>query len=239
VSGKFYIPDMDSLPPVENAVGEPERPTVDDLPPEVRQRRARFRRVVGAFLGIAAIFFVTGVSKQILASKARSQAWIQPATAAANRMAAAQPAQTKPLTAPDLKPAAPPPAVANSQAQAIPAEVQPEPVATPPSAPQSPIAQSPNDDPSRTEQPAVDPAEATRLSKEAESLLNRGKMGAAIETSRAAIAADPSQALPYLLLGSALQSSGKWKDGIEAYCECVRHATHGPVAECRAVGGHK
>ena len=40
--------------------------------------------------------------------------------------------------------------------------------------------------------------------------------------------------MPYLLLGSALQDSGKWKDGIEAYCECVRNATKGPVSTIAA-----
>ena len=71
------------------------------------------------------------------------------------------------------------------------------------------------------------------------SLLNRGKTGLAVIAARAAIAADPWPALPYLLPGSALQSSGRRKEGIEAYCECVRHASKGPVTECRAVGGHK
>ena len=31
----------------------------------------------------------------------------------------------------------------------------------------------------------------------------------------------------------------KWKEGIEAYSECVRTATKGPVNDCRAMGGHK
>ena len=45
--------------------------------------------------------------------------------------------------------------------------------------------------------------------------------------------------MPYLFLGSALQDMGKYKEGIEAYSECVRHATKGPVHECRAMGGKK
>ena len=54
-----------------------------------------------------------------------------------------------------------------------------------------------------------------------------------------AVAADPSDALPYLYLGSSLQETGKWKEGVEAYSECVRHATKGPIHECRAMGGRK
>jgi len=77
------------------------------------------------------------------------------------------------------------------------------------------------------------------LRKETESLLNRGKTKDAIIKAREAIAADPSDASAYLYLGSALQDSGKWKDGIEAYSECVRNATKGPVNECRQMGGRK
>jgi cytochrome c-type biogenesis protein CcmH/NrfG len=87
--------------------------------------------------------------------------------------------------------------------------------------------------------PAPSGGDAEALRKETESLLNRGKRKEAIEKAREAIAADPSHAMPYLFLGSALQDSGKWKDGIEAYSECVRNATKGPVNECRAMGGHK
>ena len=40
-------------------------------------------------------------------------------------------------------------------------------------------------------------------------------------------------------LPTALQDSGKRKDGVEVYCECVRNATKGPINDCRAMGGHK
>ena len=46
-------------------------------------------------------------------------------------------------------------------------------------------------------------------------------------------------AMTYLYLGSALQDSGKWKEGIEAYSDCVRNAKKGPVHECAAMGGRK
>jgi tetratricopeptide (TPR) repeat protein len=74
--------------------------------------------------------------------------------------------------------------------------------------------------------------------KEAERLLNIGKYKDAIPMAEAAIAADPEDAYPYLFLGAALQSVGRWKDGIAAYSKCVHTAKKGPVAECRAVGGH-
>ncbi|NUQ79478.1 MAG: hypothetical protein HUU21_38710, partial [Polyangiaceae bacterium] len=83
------------------------------------------------------------------------------------------------------------------------------------------------------------PARAAALEKETVALLNRGKYKDAIEKAKEAIAADPEQAMPYLYLGSALQDTGKWKDGIEVYSECVRKATKGPVHECRQMGGKK
>ncbi|WP_156338054.1 hypothetical protein [Chondromyces crocatus] len=86
---------------------------------------------------------------------------------------------------------------------------------------------------------AAAPEDAKKLQKEALSLLNRGRNADAIEVSRAAIAADPTDALSYLYLGSALQDSGKWKEGIAAYSDCVRTATKGPVHECSAMGGRK
>ena len=69
--------------------------------------------------------------------------------------------------------------------------------------------------------------------------MNRGRSKDAIEKARQAIAADPTDAIAYLYLGSALQDSGHWKDGIEAYSECVRHATKGSVNECRIMGGQQ
>ena len=73
--------------------------------------------------------------------------------------------------------------------------------------------------------------------KEALKLLERNKFKEAIAMSEAAIAQDPSDALGYLYLGTALQSSGKWADGIAAYSRCVHTATKGPVHECRQSGG--
>ncbi|XXY54166.1 hypothetical protein WME91_23850 [Sorangium sp. So ce269] len=91
----------------------------------------------------------------------------------------------------------------------------------------------------KAEAPAASAEDASKLKKEALSFLNRGRYKDAIEVSRAAIAADPTDALPYLYLGSALQDTGKWKDGLAAYSDCVRNATKGPVHECRAMGGRK
>lgn len=82
-------------------------------------------------------------------------------------------------------------------------------------------------------EPAAAPAaDALALRKETESLLDAEDLDAIIK-AREAIAADPATPARIFTRASALQDSGKWKDGIEAYSECVRNATKGPVNECR------
>ena len=87
--------------------------------------------------------------------------------------------------------------------------------------------------------PALSVAEVAALKKEVESLLNRGRNKEAEAKARVAIQSDPTDAMLYLYLGSALQETGHWKNGVAAYSECVRHATKGPISECRQMGGHK
>jgi tetratricopeptide (TPR) repeat protein len=72
---------------------------------------------------------------------------------------------------------------------------------------------------------------------EALKLLNRGKLKEAIPMASAAIQQEPDHALGYLYLGAALQDSGKHRDAVAAYSDCVRNAKKGPVWECRAMGG--
>jgi cytochrome c-type biogenesis protein CcmH/NrfG len=50
-----------------------------------------------------------------------------------------------------------------------------------------------------------------------------------------ALEADPSDAMPYLVLGSALQDAGRWREATRAYQLCVKTATRGMVDECRAM----
>lgn len=204
--------EMDSFPPLVSA--EPDEPK-DEYPPEVIARRMRARKIVGALIGAAALFFAFGVGKSAFASRATM------AHAAASQPKA-EVARVQAVVGKSVDGLA---RSAGDVVQQVPA--------TPPAAPVAAVA-SPD-----SAAPQVDPAEGAKLRKEAESLLNRGRYKESIEVSRAAIAADPLQATSYLLLGTALQSTGKWKDGIEAYSECVRKATRGPVHECSAVGGHK
>jgi hypothetical protein len=113
-----------------------------------------------------------------------------------------------------------------------------QPKATEPAPPPQPTVEAQPIEPVASAAPDVEKPSGATQRKEAERLLNMGRVKDAIPIAEAAIEADPDHATGYLLLGSALQSAGRWKDGIAAYSQCVHRATKGPVNECRAVGGH-
>ena len=69
--------------------------------------------------------------------------------------------------------------------------------------------------------------------------LNNFAFKDAAETGKALIDADPDDASGYFILGAALESMGKAKDGREQYNECVRKAKKGPINECIGNGGRK
>ncbi len=202
--------DMDSLPPLVSDDSEESGET--QLSPDVTARRTRARWAVGLFLGVATLFFAVGVGKTTLAARSSS---LGAPTSVQNRIESAFGARVT--------------ALARST------------VAVTPATPQAPAAVAPKADVGheQTAAPSPDPERVGKLRKQAESLLDRGRYREAIEVSREALAADPTHALPYLYIGSALQSTGKWKDGIAAYSECVRNAKRGPVHECSALGGRK
>ncbi len=240
-SGKFFRGDgeEESIEPVVESPGDRELDLSheDDEPghvvmsPEAMARRIRLRRIVGGVVAFVGVLAVAVVGKTV-ASSGRSSSSSSGGTSSAPT-AAMTAAPAAPAPKPEAKPevtAAPAPVPAPAEtAQAKPAETgAPEPEATA--------------EPAKVDAPAEgasDPERSAALQKETVTLLNRGKYKDAIAKAREAIAADPAQALPYLYLGSALQDTGKWKDGIEAYSECVRKATKGPVHECRQMGGRK
>jgi hypothetical protein len=78
-------------------------------------------------------------------------------------------------------------------------------------------------------------ASAEALRDQALDLLKKSKNPEAMETASAALEADPTDAMPYLVLGSALQDAGHWKEAHRAYELCVKNATKGMVSECRAM----
>jgi Flp pilus assembly protein TadD len=76
---------------------------------------------------------------------------------------------------------------------------------------------------------------ATTLRDHALALLERAKNPEAMAAARAAMDADPTDAMPYLVLGSALQDAGRWREANRTYELCVKTATKGMVDECRAM----
>ncbi|WP_437657607.1 hypothetical protein [Sorangium sp. So ce1182] len=238
---------------------------VHQLSPETLARRARLRRIVAAVAGLAGVISVAVVAKSVLSSKPSSPAPV--AMAAPARKSAHMEAQLSamaghpsPAREKAPSPAEPEPAAAKA-AEAAPDAVKAAAEAERAAAEKAEAeraaaekaeaeraaaekaeaerAAAEKAEAEKAEAPAASSEDASKLKKEALSFLNRGRYKDAIEVSRAAIAADPTDALPYLYLGSALQDTGKWKDGLAAYSECVRNATKGPVHECRAMGGRK
>jgi hypothetical protein len=251
ISAEFFRKDQDSVPPVE------EHEEVDPIPvpvlsPSALARRARLRRLVAGVVAFAGVISIAVVGKAVSAKRQapmpamaveskRETPAPQPAKddvkpAEPQKVAVAEPAKVEEKQADDKKAddkKADDKKVDDKKADDKKADEvakQDEPKKD----------EAKQDEPKKDEaKPALSEADIKALKKDAERFLNMNKNKEAIEKAREAIAADPSDAMPYLFLGTALQATGKWKDGIEAYCECVRNATKGPVNECRAVGGHK
>lgn len=198
------------------------------LSPDAMARRARLRRIVGGIVAFVGVLALAVVGKTV-ASSGRSSSSSSATTTTATPATTAPKLEAKPaVTA--TPPAPPAPAPAPAPAPSETAEAKPA---------ESAAADAKPPEEAKPAEGAMSPEAAAALEKETLALLNRGKNKDAITKAREAIAADPTRALPYLYLGSALQDSGKWKEGIEAYSECVRKATQGPVNECRQMGGRK
>jgi hypothetical protein len=76
---------------------------------------------------------------------------------------------------------------------------------------------------------AVDDRELARRS------LERGKTRDALAAAERAVAADPTDAEAWLLVGSANQELGHAAAARAAFRSCLKSAKHGPVRECRAM----
>ncbi|MFO0762090.1 MAG: hypothetical protein U0359_36970 [Byssovorax sp.] len=231
VSAEFFRRDHDSLPPVTEPHPEQDEVAVVQLSPATLARRARLRRIVAGVVSFAGVLSIAVVGKTLAASGKRSSS----------------PVSNKPPVVQEVKPTSvdTSAAVVTAATNALPAPVPSAlPSAVPSAEPSAAASAAASASAAPSASASAEPAapsggDAVALRKETESLLNRGKTKEAIGKAREAIAADPTDANAYLYLGSALQDTGKWKEGIEAYSECVRNATKGPVHECRAMGGRK
>ena len=243
LSSQFFRGEEDSVPPLipEDDLEEPVRAMT--MSPEALVRRARFRRVVVAVVGGVAALALVGVIGRAALTRTASASVPPPARAEAAAVAVETPkVEAAPGRAETAEEDARSQARAEEAGKADDAARADEAAGRGSAKAEAAKAEetAKAEEAAKAEAAKAAPSgDAKELRKEALNLLNRGKMKDAIPAARAAIAADPSEAMAYLYLGSALQDTGKWKDGIEAYSECVRNATHGPIHECRAMGGRK
>jgi len=144
---------------------------------------------------------------------------------------AAQPAVAAQVAEPMPSPAPPPP----------PVEQVAEPVATAPSVTATAAATAATATGERSATAAASPppseaaVSAAALRDEALKLLEKAKNPEAMAKASAALEADATDAMPYLVLGSALQDAGRWREAHRAYELCAKSAKHGMVDECRAM----
>jgi hypothetical protein len=159
---------------------------------------------------------------------------IEPAAPPAPASATAAAGEGEAPAASAANSAAPPPTAApqatNAVAAAAPAPSSaadtPAPVAAPTSAPSAAPAAAPDEK----------VASARALREESLELLKKSKNREAMVKATAAMEADPTDAMPYLVLGSALQDAGRWREARGAYELCVKNASpRGMVEECHAM----
>jgi tetratricopeptide (TPR) repeat protein len=115
-------------------------------------------------------------------------------------------------------------------------------VAPPPAPPDPPAAAAPATAPAPVAQvdtaaapPPVSDKTAAQELKDAQSLLDRGKIKDAAAAAQRSIALDPTDANAWLVLGAADQMLGKGKDAHDAFTECTKQAKKGEIRECRAM----
>jgi len=86
-----------------------------------------------------------------------------------------------------------------------------------------------------TAKPTDIPPSAAKLTKQAQSLLDRGATAKAIDVARQATELDPSNSEAWLTLGAALDTKGSTKEARAAYKTCVDQGKGASVRECRAM----
>jgi len=193
-------------------------PPVEPEPAEITERRLFFRKVVSAFLGMAATLALAVGVKSFTARPTPPEAFTSAAAQQLSLIAEAQAASRPVLRQVAAEPPVPPPP-------------EPTPAAEPPAAKLTPATPSPEPPVSTESRP--DPAQAKELTRQALSLLERGSYKGAIEKATASVDADPTDANAYLYWGTALMELGKHKEAKAIFARCVESATQGPKRECK------
>jgi hypothetical protein len=86
-----------------------------------------------------------------------------------------------------------------------------------------------------TATPETEIVDAKALRDQSLRLLEKAKNAEAMIAATKSLDADPTDAMPYLVLGSALQDAGHWNEAAHAYKLCLKNAKKGMVEECRAM----
>jgi hypothetical protein len=205
--------------------------------PERRRKMANY--VKGAVAVSAFLCLVAGIRVGV---RAMSPAHETLAVAASHTAPVQAAAITAPAVAAAAAPVAAAPAVAAvapvAAAVAAPAAAAPPAAATTPAPAAAAAVPAAAADPAAAAVAAADPdappAKSAKEEKEdARRLLEHGKRKDAIEAGLRSVALDPTDAEAWLILGSAQQDAGHWKEGRESYTQCVKQAKVGPVSECR------
>jgi hypothetical protein len=197
-----------SLQPRVHVEDLEQRVPVVMVPPERRQKLTNYVKMAVGFCAVLC-----------LAAGIRVTASHVTGAAGSERIAVAAPA------------ASPPSPV---QASVVAAPVAPPPPAqTAPAAQPAAAAPAPEPPAAVQEAPAVPTKSAKEEKEDARRFLEHGKRKDAIEAGERSVALDPTDAEAWLILGSAQQDAGKWKEGRESYNQCVKQAKVGPIGECR------
>jgi tetratricopeptide (TPR) repeat protein len=173
------------------------------VPPERRKRMTRYVKVA---VGLSAALCLAGFVS-------RAAHLTGPGAPGGERSAAAAQLAPPPVQAP--VPVAQP---------AVAAAPLPPPVdAVPPPPPADEVAAEP-----------PPPAKSAKEEKEdARKALERGKRQDAIDAGQRSVDLDPTDAEAWLILGSAQQEAGHWKEARESFVACTKQAKAGPIGECR------
>jgi hypothetical protein len=192
------------------------------VPPERRRRLTNYVKLAVACSGVLLLAAAGRVGLSHLGHGGAER------SAAAAEIAAPPPAA--PAQAVAVAPAAPQPPAATQAAPApAPAAIAaatPEPTVANPATTADHAARAPSE-------PAA-PAKSAKEEKEAARIaLERGKRKDAIEAAQRSVDLDPTDAEAWLLLGSAQQDSGHWKEARESFVACTKQGKKGPIGECR------
>ncbi len=232
----FTEPPPVSAPTHETWLPE-ERPTHVPTEEQLARRRTMFK-VVFAVAGIAASVAMVGLLAGVLRTPDHGTSSTNTSASATLMLPSSSFSVTNTPSSANSAPAIPAvPAVsgsitspmgsASTGAPATSGSAAPEGIP----APSESVSASPSDS-AAAQEVSPDPALEKKLAAKAHQLADASKFTDAIELAKQAIAADPSDADPYVSWGASLMFLGKNKESHAVFRECLAKATRGPKGQC-------